>query len=892
MTGKQQPNNEHSIKHAPSIDSQHNRIQSILRKNRKVSPFWLLPFIALCIGAILFFQIVKEQGKSIKITFSNGSGLVADKTPIRYQGLQIGVVKKVNFTDNMQKVEVVANIYPEATGVLRQNTRFWVVEPSVSLAGISGLDSLVSGNYITLQPGDGNSADEFIAQEKGPITQVSPGDLLIHLTSDDLGSISLGASVYFKKLPVGKIYDYRFNENNKVEIDVVIDKEYARFVKKDSRFWNISGVNASITQAGLNFNMESVNAIVQGAVSFDSPTDSPNAVENDYYTLYANLQAAKRGIEVDVNIPTVAGLEAGRSDVYYQEHKIGVLSALSTVENNEKILKGRLLIDPNQASLLKTGSHIVLHNKKPNLADLTEPQRFFRGDYFEIIPGDGEEKLQFDVIKENELLLKAPNTLVIKLTAPESYGIAEGQNVYYNNIPIGEIVKQNIDVNGVEYEIAIAAAYRNLINPNTLFVAASNFDVNFGIDGIRFNAANPEKWLQGGIRIIAKKGLGDALKTYPLYKDAQNAESGITGNLVEPSITLKTSNLPSISKDSLVLYRQYEVGKIINITPQADHFDVDVYIYPRYKHLLTDKSLFWVESAAQIDITPKGISIQSTPIARSLKGAISFDNSGSGQNKTLYPNELRAKSAGQIITLFADDATNLTKGMSLRYLGLSVGEIESVTLDTKSKKIIAKALVNPNYMSMIAKEGSLFKIISPQISAGGIENLDSLLQPYIDVEIGNGKASTRFDLAQTTPSRNKFTNGVPFILETNDALNLTEGSPVFYRGIEVGAVLKLALNSLGDRVLIHIAISPKYRHLVRKNSEFWISSGYNFSLGWKGAEFNTGSVQQLLKGGISFSTPSGTTVQQQASENQRFLLQTKRPNEAPTWNSGALPVTP
>lgn len=892
MTGKQQPNNEHSIKHAPSIDSQHNRIQSILRKNRKVSPFWLLPFIALCIGAILFFQIVKEQGKSIKITFSNGSGLVADKTPIRYQGLQIGVVKKVNFTDNMQKVEVVANIYPEATDVLRQNTRFWVVEPSVSLAGISGLDSLVSGNYITLQPGDGNSADEFIAQEKGPITQVSPGDLLIHLTSDDLGSISLGASVYFKKLPVGKIYDYRFNENNKVEIDVVIDKEYARFVKKDSRFWNISGVNASITQAGLNFNMESVNAIVQGAVSFDSPTDSPNAVENDYYTLYANLQAAKRGIEVDVNIPTVAGLEAGRSDVYYQEHKIGVLSALSTVENNEKILKGRLLIDPNQASLLKTGSHIVLRNKKPNLADLTKPQRFFRGDYFEIIPGDGEEKLQFDVIKENELLLKAPNTLVIKLTAPESYGIAEGQNVYYNNIPIGEIVKQNIDVNGVEYEIAIAATYRNLINPNTLFVAASNFDVNFGIDGIRFNAANPEKWLQGGIRIIAKKGLGDALKTYPLYKDAQNAESGITGNLVEPSITLKTSNLPSISKDSLVLYRQYEVGKIINITPQADHFDVDVYIYPRYKHLLTDKSLFWVESAAQIDITPKGISIQSTPIARSLKGAISFDNSGSSQNKTLYPNELRAKSAGQIITLFADDATNLTKGMSLRYLGLSVGEIESVTLDAKSKKIIAKALVNPNYMSMIAKEGSLFKIISPQISAGGIENLDSLLQPYIDVEIGNGKASTRFDLAQTTPSRNKFTNGVPFILETNDALNLTEGSPVFYRGIEVGAVLKLALNSLGDRVLIHIAISPKYRHLVRKNSEFWISSGYNFSLGWKGAEFNTGSVQQLLKGGISFSTPSGTTVQQQASENQRFLLQTKRPNEAPTWNSGALPVTP
>ncbi|OOF51830.1 hypothetical protein BKK54_02300 [Rodentibacter genomosp. 1] len=887
MTEKQQPNDQHSTD--SGISSQYKAVQAVLRKNRKVSPFWLLPFIALCIGAILFFQIVEEQGKSIKITFTNGAGLVADKTPIRYQGLQIGVVKKVNFTDNMQKVEVIANIYPEATGVLRENTKFWVVQPNVSLAGISGLDSLVSGNYITLQPGDGNSEDEFIAEEKGPIAQVKSGDLLIHLISDDLGSISIGASVYFKKLPVGKIYDYRFNNDNKVEIDVVINKEYAHFVKKDSRFWNISGIAANITPAGLNVNMESLNSIVQGAVSFDSPTNSPNAVENTSYTLYSNLQAAKRGINVEITLPSVAGLEAGRNEVYYQDHKIGVLSSLTTVENDDSQLQGILLIDPNQANLLKTHTRIVLRNKKPTLGDLTDPQRLFRGDYFEIIPGEGSEQLAFDVIKENELLLKAPNTLVVKLTSPESYGVSEGQSVYYNNIAIGEIINQQVGVEGVEYDVAIASTYRNLINPNTLFVAASNFNVNLGIDGVRFEAAHPEKWLQGGIRIIAKKGLGEALKSYPLYKDTQNAEYGITGKLVEPSTTLKTSTLPSISKGSVVLYHQYEVGKITNIQPQTNHFNIDVYIYPPYKHLLTDRSIFWVESAAQVDITPKGISIQATPIARSLKGAISFDNTGAGKNKILYPNELRAKSSGKIITLTTDDATNLSKGISLRYLGLSIGEVESVTLDAKSRKITAKAFINPNYMEIIAKEGSTFKIISPQISAGAIENLDSLLQPYIDVEVGSGKIKTQFNLSQTTASRNKYSQGMPFILETNDAMNLTEGSPVLYRGVEVGTIRKFDLNSLGDRVLIHIIIAPKYQHLVRKNSEFWVSSGYDFTLGWQGAKFNTGSVQQLLKGGISFSTPSSTVIQPQAPANQRFLLQIKRPSEAHSWNSGTLP---
>ena len=65
--------------------------------------FGYCPLLHYVLVPFIFFQIVQERGKTITITFSNGAGLVADKTPIRYQGLQIGVVKKVNFTDNMQK---------------------------------------------------------------------------------------------------------------------------------------------------------------------------------------------------------------------------------------------------------------------------------------------------------------------------------------------------------------------------------------------------------------------------------------------------------------------------------------------------------------------------------------------------------------------------------------------------------------------------------------------------------------------------------------------------------------------------------------------------------------------------------------------------------------------
>lgn len=863
-----------------------------VRQSRRISPFWLLPIIALIIGATLFFQIIKEQGDTITITFAHGDGLVANKTQIRYQGLQIGVVKKVSFTEDLKKVEVQANIYPEAKTVLRENTKFWLVQPNASLAGISGLDTLISGNYITLQPGDGSYQDEFTAETEGPIAQINEGDLLIRLISNDLGSISVGSSVFYKKMPVGKVMNYRFTKDQKeIEIDIVIEKAYTNLVKKDSHFWNISGVKADIGINGIQLDMDSLAAVVQGAVAFDSPEQSETAVQNEKFTLYPNLQAAQRGIEIDVVLPNVAGLRAGSTSVFYQNIQIGTLSQLEDAEASKPTIKGILLINPSNRDLLKTNTQFVLRKPNINLGKLGDLPELLRGQYIDVIAGDGDNTTTFTVINEKELLLNQPDTLVINLTAPETYGISEGQEIYYNSLSIGQLVEQQINTDGVTFKAAISHQYRHLIHGDTQFIAASNLDVNIGIEGVRFEAASPEKWLQGGVRIINNKNQGEAKTSYPLYQNMSNAEAGITTNQLTPSITLTTNNLPSISQHSVVLYRQYEVGKILDIRPMKSHFDVDVYIYPKYRHLLTDKSLFWVESAAQIDITPKGISIQATPISRSLKGAISFDNSGSSKNATLYENELRAKSAGQVITLTANDAKNLSKGMSLRYMGLSVGEIESITLDTKANKIIAKALMNPSYMNIVAKEGSQFQVISPKISAGGIDNLDSLLQPYIDIDVGNGARKTQFPLNDSNNEQQfKVSSGFPITLEASDASNLSVGAPVMYRGVDVGKIKNMELNSLGDRVLIHILITHKYAHLVRQNSEFWVSSGYSAGLGWSGIEVNTGSMQQLLKGGIAFSTPSGTVVQPQAKANQRFLLQERRPNDAKQWNSGAMPT--
>lgn len=869
------------------------KVQSATVKRLKsISPFWLLPIVALIIGLTLFAKILDEQGETITIYFTNGAGISADKTPVRYQGLQIGVVRKVQFTEDLKQIRVTASINPEAKAVLRENTKFWLVQPSASLAGISGLDALVSGNYIALSPGDGETADEFVAESEGPMAQMDEGDILVHLLADNLESISAGASVNYRKIPVGSISDYRFREDlQKVEIDVIIHKQYSHLLKKDSRFWNSSGLQTDISLNGISVDMDSITSLIIGGIAFDSPDGSPSAVNGDNYTLFKDEKSAQRGIEVEITLPNIRGLKVNSTPVYYQNFQIGSLLALdANLEDRvSDTVRGKLLINENMSNLLRSDSKIVINENSLAADNLNNLERLFAGPFFTLIAGGGEPQTQFTVLTQSELLLSQADTLIIKLASPETYNVNVGQGVFYNGIRIGEIAQRTVAIDGVEFKIAIAGEYRNLIYANTQFVAASNLNVNIGVDGIQFEAAAPEKWLQGGIRVaINQHGEGEPLAQYPLYKDLSSASAGITGNNLQPNITLSSAALPGIESGSLVLYKQFPVGQIIAVRPTDKDFQIDVFINKQYRNLLTAKSKFWAESAAQVDISPKGVTIQAAPVMRTLKGAISFENFGAASNnKQLYSSEIAARSAGNEIILTSSDARELSKGMPIRYMGITIGEVVSIDIDNKNNRITSKALIQPNYYGLISKKGSSFKLISPHISAGAIANIDSLLQPYIDVEAGKGESTKTFRLVKEVSNATKFANGMPLTLETSSAFNLSTDSPVQYRGIEVGLVQRMRLNELGDRVLVDIIISDQYKHLVRQNSQFWITSGYSFGFGLKGFEFETGSVQQFLKGGITFGTPSGEVVQPAAKAKQRFLLQQQLPPESKFWNQGA-----
>lgn len=877
-----------------------NVMDAKIRQPRKISPFWILPIVAFIIGALLFFQILKEQGETISIRFAKGNGIIAGKTVVRYQGLEIGRVKRVYFVDNLREVEVLAEINAEARSLLRQDTKFWLVQPTASLAGVSGLDAIVSGNYITLLPGEGESADEFIAEEDPPAVPVSDGDLLIHLVSDDIGSINVGANVYFRKVPVGNIADYRFTKDQKkIEIDVIIQKKYANLVKKESRFWNISGINADLNLQGIQIHMDSLASIVQGAVAFDSPDNMETAKQGQKFELYPDLKSAKRGIEIKVKVPLLPNLKVNETAVFYQNMQIGILSQLKLPEivDNElpqqnleqhKLIDGVLLISPSYENLLRSKTKILLKEPKfsLNTEQLTKMGELLRGVYFDIQPGSGEPQSEFTIQTEADYLLSLPNLLNFSLIAPQAYGVDVNQGIYYSDVQIGEIVKRSLDLDNIRFDAIIYPPYRNLIGNSSKFIAISNIDMSVSLEGLRIHAGSPSDWLKGGVRLVNGKSEGSPKKQYPLYKDIESAESGISALNKKATVTLSAESLSGITESSVVLYRDFQVGEVLKVTPKQNHFDVELFIEPNYRNLLTETSRFWIEPATNVDVSLKGVNITATPLMRTLKGAISFDNGGLKGNKTLYATKEKATSGNTYITLIAKDGSKLSEGMSIKYMGLTVGQIEKLELQNAKKQIKATAYIQGKYYPSIAKAGATFSVVSPEISTTGFKNLDATLQNYITVDAGSGKTQHHFELSQTDTVKTTYTNGFPIIVETSNANGIQPEAPVLYRGMQVGIVSHLGLSELNDRVLIHLKINNKYKHLVRTNTQFWQASGYTMDISLQGVSMNSGTMSQLLNGGIEFSTPYTKVVQPQAHANKRFLLQRKRPEDALTWEQG------
>ncbi len=269
------------------------------RSRTRISIVWIIPVLAAVVALGIAIQRILSEGPTITIVFKAAQGIEAGKTFVKYKDVNIGQVTAVQLSPDHSKVEVRAKIAKSAAGLMVEDAKFWVVEPRVTLSGISGLGTLLSGNYIGFEVGKSTKEQrQFTGLDVPPIIAGGQPGRQFVLKADKLGSLGIGAPVYYRSLQAGQVLAYELASDGKaIEVKIFVNAPYDQYVNPGTRFWNASGVAVSVGAGGVDVRTESLVALIAGGLAFDTPPFTPRAepaAANTVFTLYADQATAMK----------------------------------------------------------------------------------------------------------------------------------------------------------------------------------------------------------------------------------------------------------------------------------------------------------------------------------------------------------------------------------------------------------------------------------------------------------------------------------------------------------------------------------------------------------------------------------------------------------------------
>ena len=368
----------------------------------------------------------------------------------------------------------------------------------------------------------------------------------------------------------------------------------------------------------------------------------------------------------------------------------------------------------------------------------------------------------------------------------------------------------------------------------------------------------------------------------------------------EPGLHIKlvADELGSIGRETAVYFKKIEVGVVesFELNKKTGKIEARVFIEKEYQHFVRTNSLFWNASGIEISGGLSGLKIRTESLESILSAGIAFytpedepnaKKAQKGDTFTLYEDYESTQQVGGVpIKITFDSASGLGEGTKIKYHGITVGEVESVSFSSSLEEVILSARLDDNAASL-AREGTQFWVVKVEFGLAAIRNLGTIVTgDYIAIrptEEG-GKPTNEFVGLRKPPVKAPAQWGLTVVLVNDNRGSISVGNKVFYRDIVVGEVTSFELAETGDHVRIYLNIQQRYAPLVREHSVFWNASGVDVNFGlFSGLEINTESFEAILAGGIAFATPDNDEMGEEAKQHAVFQLQPKGKDEWRLW---------
>lgn len=341
---------------------------------------WAVPILAVFIGGWMLWQNISSSGAEIQIRFETADGIIAGKTELKCRSVTVGKVTKVALAPDLQSVEIMCMMDDGTDHLLRKSTSFWVVRPRVSAADVSGLGTLLTGVYIELDPGTGETrSKKWKGLETPPATSKSVPGLRMTLATYDAGSLPVGAPIYYRGFEVGRIESRKLDaEGRRITYSAFIGEEHQMLVRNNTKFWNTSGIDFSAGVDGFKLRTPSIQSMVAGGVAFallEGDEPGPQALDGSVFDLHEDYASANSStFEPTLELlllfdQSVRGLRVS-APVEYRGIEIGRVKSISfDYAPNRDSQKIPVLVEIDPSALRPAGTQVPEEDEIPMLAN-------------------------------------------------------------------------------------------------------------------------------------------------------------------------------------------------------------------------------------------------------------------------------------------------------------------------------------------------------------------------------------------------------------------------------------------------------------------------------------------------------------------------------------------
>jgi paraquat-inducible protein B len=229
---------------------------------------------------------------------------------------------------------------------------------------------------------------------------------------------------------------------------------------------------------------------------------------------------------------------------------------------------------------------------------------------------------------------------------------------------------------------------------------------------------------------------------------------------------------------------------------------------------------------------------------------------------------------GPVITISFQSAEGIEADRtSVRYKDVELGRVVKVGLSADHSRAIVTARMTREAESLLRAD-TTFWVVRPRFGLSGISGLTTVLSgPYIGMLPGKGRAGAdAFTGVDTPPPKEGLVSGQSYTLIANRLSEISDGSPIYFHGVQVGEVTSHELTDRDGRVAVHIFIYSPHPALIHPLSRFWVASGLDVSIGAQGVKIATAPFLTILSGGIVFDTPDSELGAKPSPPGARFFL--------------------